>query len=335
MTMTAERIHGVLRLLGPWKSACEVTPRHRSREFRLFRLRFVGGSQAAVKFASGSGPAAVLPVREAAVINAAGPAAGTVLGSGRLPDGGSWIATPWEQGPPLTARCAAFRAKPASRDARWRAADAAAAAARAVAALHACGWAHGDLRADHVVYTDGGMRLLDLAWAHNPRHVLPGVPAVPYAGGLVHLEPPEIAASLLDGVPVSPSAAADVYTLAAAVWASCTGAWPLDYRAAGITPASGNLGGMRRAVAAAALLRPAAGLPWPELAGVLGRAMARDPGCRPDASALARDLGLLARKARLGLPPSGPAVNVIPLRPGTAAPQLTATPHTGSIPCTR
>lgn len=266
------------------------------RGTQVSRLDFGDDAEAALKAADGTGPAAALPCREAAVIGAAGPAAGALLGHGWLADGGSWLATPWWQGPTLADRCSPLVAGAGSRDARRQAAAAAAAAARAVAVLHACGWAHGDLQASHVVHTTGGVRLLDLAWAHNPGHELPEILDLPYAGALVHLEPPEIAAALLDDLPARPTPRGDVYTLAAAVWTACTGRWPLDYAAAGVDPAPGHPASKRRA-AAGRVLRPANDLPWPALARLLHQVMASDPELRPSAADLADDLDTLAKEA--------------------------------------
>jgi hypothetical protein len=290
--VTPDLAREVRRQLGSWASASVVTERRGSR---VSRLHFVDGAEAAVKAAEGAGPAAVLPRREAAVIEAVGPAAGVVLGQGWLRDGGSWLATPWWQGPTLADRCSPLIARPDSRDARRRAAAAAAAAARAVAALHARGWAHGDLQAGHVVHTSDGVRLLDLAWAHNPGHDMPEVLDLPYAGALVHLEPPEIAAALLDDVTAWPTATGDVYTLAAAVWTSCTGRWPLDYAAAGVDPAPGNPASKRRA-AASRVLRPTSDLPWPALAHRLHQVMSGEPDLRPSAAALADELDTLIKE---------------------------------------
>lgn len=282
----------VRRRLGTWATATEMTHRRGSR---VLRLEFSDHRTVAVKVACGDGhgPAPVLPAREAAVLTAIDPAAGTVLGSGWLTDGGSWMATQWWQGPNLTQCCAAIRTDPDHRTARTRAAAAAAAAAQAVAALHARGWAHGDLQADHIIRTTTGVRLLDLAWAHNPDHVLPEILTRPYAGALVHLEPPEIAAALLDGVPVHPTAPGDVYSLAGAIWTSCSGYWPLDYQAAGVDPRPGSPVGKRRA-AAAGILRPASSFPWPALADLLHGALARHPEQRPTAAELAAGLDALS-----------------------------------------
>lgn len=131
--------------LGYWSSYELVTDR---RGTQVWRFRLINGASVAVKIADGDGDARVLPMREAAVIWAAGPVAGRVLAFGRLPDGGSWMATAWWHGPTLRAKFAPVRRIPDAPAARHFAAAAAAEAAAAVAALHEIGWAHGDLQAD-------------------------------------------------------------------------------------------------------------------------------------------------------------------------------------------
>lgn len=279
--------------LGPWSKHERITDRRGSQ---VWRVHLSDDTRVAVKVAGGDGPAAVLPAREAAVVQAAGPVAGTVLGSGWLPDGGSWMATPWRDGPTLAARCAALRADPTDGLGRHRAAAAGAAAARAVADLHTAGWAHGDLQGGHIVHTPSRVHLLDLAWAHSPAGVLPEVLEPPYAGALVHLEAPEIARGFLDGAPTRPTPAADVYSLAAVLWSCCTGTWPVDYQAAGVDPARGNPTAKRQAVAAGRR-RPLTALAWSGLGRLLDQALANMPGDRPTAGEFAEHLDALAKEA--------------------------------------
>lgn len=279
--------------LGNWSSYESVTDR---RGAQVWRMQLTNGAAVAVKIADGDGESGVLPAREAAVIRAVRPVAGTVLAAGRLPDGGSWMATPWWHGPTLRVKFAPVRRTPDAPGARHFAANAAVEAATAVADLHDAGWAHGDLQADHIVHTPEGARLLDLSWAHNPNAPLPEDLSVPYTGALVHLEAPETASSLLDGAPTMPTAPADVYALAGVLWSCWTGTWPVHYEAAGVDPAPGNVTAKRQAIASGRHLRPIASLPWGEFGALLARALSTQPGQRPTAREMAGELALLAKE---------------------------------------
>jgi hypothetical protein len=252
----------------------------------------VNGLTVAVKVSADG----VLAAREAAVIRAAGPVAGTVLGSGRLEGGGSWMASPWWHGSTLVAEFTDARKQPADPAARRRAASAAADAASAVAELHAAGWAHGDVQAEHFIHTPYGVRLLDLAWAHSLYRSLPAGLDAQYAGALVHLEAPEIARALLNGQPVTPTPQADVYALAGALWACWTGTWPVNYEAAGVDPAPGDLEPKRRAVASGRWLRTIETPQWENFGVLLWPALAPRPEDRATARALAEELDRLAEK---------------------------------------
>lgn len=287
-------VAGEIRVrLGNWSSYELVTDR---RGAQVWRMQLTNGAAVAVKIAEGGGEASVLPAREAAVIRAAGPVAGTVLAWGRLPDRGSWLATPWWHGPTLWAKFAPVRRTPDAPAARHFAAKAAAEAATAVADLHDAGWAHGDLQADHIIHITEGARLLDLSWAHNPNAVLQQDLAVPYAGALVHLEAPETARLLLDGAPTTPTAPADVYALAAVLWQCWTSTWPVHYEAAGVDPAPGNVTAKRQAIASGRHLHPITSLPWGAFGALLARALSTHPDHRPTAREMAGELALLAKE---------------------------------------
>lgn len=278
--------------LGSWHRADMISDR---RGTQVWRLDLLNGRQVAVKVALG-GTAGMLPAREAAVIHAAGAATGlvvgTVMGSGHLDGGGSWAATLWWPAPSLMSQLSDARKHPGDATRVRRAAWSAAVAAEGLAALHAAGWAHGDVQADHIIPTSDGVRLLDLASAHSDGTTASRDLQLPYLGALVHLEAPEIADGLLRGQWTTPTAPADVYALAGALWQGWTGTWPVDYEAAGVDPAPGAPDAKRRVIAAGQHLRPVAALPG--YGRLLGRSLATSPEIRPSARQMAVELRALA-----------------------------------------
>ncbi|MFF1418957.1 hypothetical protein [Streptomyces sp. NPDC058280] len=107
----------------------------------------------------------------------------------------------------------------------------------------------------------------------------------------MHLEAPEITDGLLHGRWTAPTAPADVYALAGALWQGWTGTWPVDYAAAGIDPAPGAPEAKRRVIAAGQHLRPVAALPG--YGPLLRRALSTDPEVRPNARQMAAELRAL------------------------------------------
>ncbi|ONK13111.1 hypothetical protein [Streptomyces sp. MP131-18] len=280
---------------GPLINAEEVTNR---RGAQVWRVQVINGVTVAVKAAAPDGEGAVLPAREAAVIHAIGETAGRVLGAGRLPDGGSWMATPWWHGPSLWEDFAGVRHNPLLRAARLHSLQAAASAASALASLHQEGWAHGDLQPEHVIRTAERSRLLDLALAHGPGDALPEDVRLPYTGMLVHLEAPEISQQLLDGQPTTPTPQADVYALGGTLWRCWTEMWPVDYEAAGVDPAPGDLLAKREVVASGQARYAIGSFGWDDFGAVLRRALAFQPDARPSARELAEELGELVLKEK-------------------------------------
>jgi hypothetical protein len=266
------------------------------RGTQMWRVTMISGIQVAVKVAF-DGAASLVPAREAAVIRAAsktvGPLVGSVLASGHLVGGGSWTASPWWHGPSLAAQLADARQHPDDASRQRTARRSVAEAAGAIAALHDAGWVHGDIQAAHFIRTGDGVRLLDLASAHSDGIRTPRDLQIPYLGGLVHLEAPEIARRLLDGERVSPTGPGDVYAFAGALWTGWTGTWPVDYEAARVAPAPGDAAAKRQVIVAGAHLRAISSPPWEEYGPLLGRALAPDPDDRPDAWQMATELASL------------------------------------------
>lgn len=153
---------------------------------------------------------ALAPAREAAVLDQLG----RPVPSG-VWEQGTWNMQPWHEGPDLQHAWQDVRAGERRPDL-----GVALFCARALAELHAQGWAHGDVQPAHFLLDDGRVRLIDLALAHGkpiPEHV-----NFPYRGCLVHYEAPEISAQVLDQGWATPTQAADVYALGATLMMAAT-----------------------------------------------------------------------------------------------------------------
>ncbi|WP_431771755.1 protein kinase [Streptomyces cucumeris] len=157
---------------------------------------------------------ALAPAREGVVLRQ--------LGRGEVSYGdwehGTWNVQPWHQGISLYDRWRPHRAEGASSEPGL--ADALS-CARAVAALHARGWVHGDVQPAHLIIGAGGTALIDLALAHGGE--VPAAYDFRYRGCLVHYESPEISRSVLETGAATPSTASDVYALGASLFISATG----------------------------------------------------------------------------------------------------------------
>ncbi|MFG2677169.1 hypothetical protein [Streptomyces sp. NPDC048445] len=233
------------------------------------------GGRFAVKIGTSDGAAAVS--RETEVLRALG-WSGHLLASGRGADS-AWLVAGWFEGPSTWDAFTRFRENGTGQRAGL---GAAAELCETVAGL---GWVHADLQPDHGIHTPGGVRLIDLAWSWREGTRPPPVTGV----GIDHLVPPELALRGAGDMPLDAGRAADVYTLAATLWTCVTGTWPLDYRAAGITPEHLTSDQLRPQIATGRIpLRTET--PWPELQTVL---LSR-PGDRPTARDLAQTLTRLA-----------------------------------------
>ncbi|WP_165966809.1 protein kinase [Actinomadura sp. 7K507] len=155
----------------------------------------------------------------------------------------------------------------------------AAAAAYALAELHAAGWAHGDLQPDHILYEGDRTHVIDLACAQGPADV----PFYVHPGGIAHTLAPEIAdAALTPGEHVTTTLPADVWSLGASLWWSWTRTPPIAYT----DPDAGRPGQL--ADIAAIRRTPASARPWPfpEFEELLMACLASDPADRPTAKEL-------------------------------------------------
>ncbi|MFF8785465.1 hypothetical protein [Streptomyces sp. NPDC015125] len=244
------------------------------------------GPDGAVAVKAGDGEGAAVTQREAAVLEAIG-WPDYLLASGE-DEGVAWLVTQWFTGPSTWQAFAPVRSGPAGKDG---ALSASVDLCRAVAELHSSGWIHSDLQPAHGIHTDHGVRLLDCSWSW--RHGLE--PTSDFRGGITHLVAPELAASIDVGIlPVTPSAAADVYALAGALWTCVTGRWPLDYAAAGIDPVQLTPADVRAHIAGRRIPLDAAA-PWPAFHDILRPVLLGRASDRPTAAELAGNLGRLAQ----------------------------------------
>ncbi|MFD5319408.1 hypothetical protein [Streptomyces sp. NPDC127098] len=278
--------------VGRWQTTSQVADRTGSQ---VWCATLVTGVKVAIKISLGAGDQGLMAAREAEAIRMAGPAAGRVLGTGTLPDGGSWLVTPWWHGPTLAVELARLRDQADDPAARTTMARRAAEAATALSELHETGWSHGAVRTHHVIHTPHGTRLVDLSFAYCPtvrlrRHF--GRFPLDVPDRWVHVEAPEIARRLQAKVPAAPTPAADVYALAADVWRGWTGVWPVDYQAAGVD--AEDPAAVRGAVASGMWRRTVDPLGWKAFEVLLETALASQPTSRPTAAVFAHALSYLA-----------------------------------------
>jgi hypothetical protein len=239
------------------------------------------GPAGAVAVKAGYGDGAPITGREAAVLDAMG-TPGHMVASGHW-DGGAWLVTRWFPGPSTSEVFQPVRDGSGGHEA---AVSAAVELCQAVADLHASGWVHADLQPSHGIHTPQGVRLVDLSWSWRPGFEQSGI----FRGGIPHLLAPELAASVSRGErPVKPSAEAEVYALAGALWMCVAGVWPLDYVAAGIDRRHTTPDDLRAAIATGRIPLTAP-TPWPGFQDVLRSVLAAPFGARPTAADLAAAL---------------------------------------------
>ncbi|MDT0321881.1 protein kinase family protein [Streptomyces millisiae] len=203
------------------------------------------------------------------------------------------MARPWQHGPTVDAQLEQLRGRVDNQSARSDALRAMADAAGALANLHALGWAHGDLRPQHIVHTPRGVALLNLAWAHNPSVKLRPEHDLPYPGPLVHCRTPGTARRLLAGDTITPTPTDDVYALAAIWWHSLTDTWPTNYQAAGLKPEPDDSLAVQRAVASEQWRHQIELIEWRAVSAPLRAALSAQSQDRPTARDLADQLGRL------------------------------------------
>jgi serine/threonine protein kinase len=125
----------------------------------LAARRTADGRTAALKVARGDrAAAAALLSREAEALRALGPPVSPeLLGEGAREDGAPYLALERIDAPSLAERLGEIGGPMAPGELRERAL----AVADALAALHARGWSHGDLKPGHVLLAPAGVRLID------------------------------------------------------------------------------------------------------------------------------------------------------------------------------
>ncbi|MFF5808286.1 protein kinase [Streptomyces sp. NPDC012746] len=137
---------------------------------------------------------------------------------------GTWSVQPWHPGPSLYSKWGPHRSPEST--AIPSLVDALECSA-ALSDLHRTGWVHGDIQPAHLIMSESGVVLIDLALARGlwvPERV-----DFPYRGCLVHYEAPEISLQVLLSGVAEPTPASDVYALGASLMISATGWRHVDY----------------------------------------------------------------------------------------------------------
>uniref|UniRef100_A0AAU2V6B1 Protein kinase n=1 Tax=Streptomyces sp. NBC_00003 TaxID=2903608 RepID=A0AAU2V6B1_9ACTN len=165
---------------------------------------------------------ALAPAREGVILRELGCGAAT-YGAWEK---GTWNMQPWHDGTDLHELWAQYRTRTGLADPPLR--DALA-CARALADLHAKGYAHGDVQPAHFILgsESTGAALIDLALAHGAE--VPPRFDFPYRGCLVHYESPEVSRRVLEDGEAVPTQEADVYGLGATLLMAATGWRHVEY----------------------------------------------------------------------------------------------------------
>lgn len=191
-------------------------------------------------------------------------------------DHGTWNVQPWYQGDSLYDLWQPHRTEGASSEPDL---GEALSCAEAVAALHATGWAHGDIQPAHLIISHGGTALIDLALAHGGD--IPTAYDFSYRGCLVHYESPEISRSVLETGTATPTMETDVYALGASLFISATGLRHVAY------PDDASRKDQRQAIVDG----PHRPVNVPGVLGKLIKAMlSPDPADRPTSAEVCREL---------------------------------------------
>lgn len=165
---------------------------------------------------------ALAPAREGAVLQELG----SPEANYGVWDHGTWNCQPWHEGTDLHTLWGPYRTREGMAQPPI---VAALACARALAALHDKGFAHGDVQPAHFIVQPEpvGAVLIDLALAHGAE--IPRRFDFPYQGCLVHYEAPETSRSVLENGEAVPTQEADVYGLGATLFMSATGWRHVEY----------------------------------------------------------------------------------------------------------
>lgn len=267
--------------IGPMRDAHLETQTGRSTVWRVRR----GEDEVAVKVDRDGEAGRV--AREAVVLQAIG---AEIVGRGEF-GARSWVALPWRYGRTTYERWTLVRAGSTHPQSRRNALTAALELANTIAALHATGWVHGDLRPEHCLHGNVGAYLTGWGDARAEGRVpLSLEEEFPYTGGSIDLAAPEVCRAIADGHVPSATREAEVYTLAATLWQSWTGRAPVDYSTVGVESWDTAV---RRAAAVGSGLPPppvAHRVGWGALESVLRLGLAFDAPERPPASAFVRAL---------------------------------------------
>lgn len=251
-----------------------------------------------------AGAAAQL-AREAQALAAIGvPAVPRLYEAGTLPDGTTYLSLERLAGPTLAHRLAEVPGALPWEEERRIALE----LLDALARIHAAGWAHGDLKPENIVLSEGGVRLLDLGNAEatggdGPRR------SDAVVGTVEYLAPERCQGAAAD-------VRSDVYAAGCVLFEVFTGHPPFF----------GAEGDVRQAQVSRRPPRTPVGRLRPEAEEVLRRSLAKDPEARPaDAAHFRRALAAaLEASPVLGLVRESPPVAPVPADPPLAAERRTA-----------
>lgn len=260
----------------------------------IWRVALQGGRTVALKYARENSSdqgfqatARLLAAREAAVLRHLDQA--PALYASGVTEHGTWLAVDWIEAPSLRHHWRGV-GESAKTSARNPALVATFLAAQRLADLHASGWRHADLQADHILVAEQGLaHLIDFALAQSPDQ-MPIEPEVTYRGALAHLTAPEIAAEVL-ATPaehhIHLSRKAEVYMFGAVVFTAWTRQWPYDYGSA--DPRQLTVPQIHARICDLAGRRPFPQA-WPQMADLISWMMDHDPVERPTATQVCSSL---------------------------------------------
>jgi serine/threonine-protein kinase len=212
------------------------------------------------------------------------PHVSTVYDVGETADGTSFLVMELIDGPALSQRLKIGVLS-------WRSAvEVCAQVADGLAAVHAAGLVHRDVKPGNVMLAPTGAKLVDFGISEEI-----GETPDEAADGCVVGTPAYVAPERLAGCPAHP--AADVYSLGLLLYRALTGwlPWNVDSRTAVLRA---------HLMAEPAPLPPITGLP-PGVSGLCARCLAKKPGLRPTAKELADGWSMPAKLATL-VPPKSP-----------------------------